>query len=104
MRGEVQKRKVVTRDELHSRILDSAARIKKPEDRIRRPKHELHTRDAKCIELDCWIFEHLLCTVTNLSFKHKIKIKIQLTANDFSCFITIRHAWCLFVDSNGSIS
>jgi hypothetical protein len=38
-----------------------------------------------------------------LSFKHWIKIKIQLTANNFSCFLTIRSVLYLFVDSISSI-
>ena len=48
MKSEVYKRKVDTRDELLARILDAAARIKKSEDQLRRTKHDIRTRVAKC--------------------------------------------------------
>ena len=68
VKKEVYKRKVDTRDELLARVMDAAARIKKSEDRLWRTKRELRTRVAKCTEADGWIFENLLCTVTNFSF------------------------------------
>ena len=60
MKGEVYKRKVNTLDELLVRILDAAARIKKPEDQPRRTTHDLHTPVARCTEVDGGIFENLL--------------------------------------------
>jgi hypothetical protein len=52
-------------DELLGGILDAAAPIKKREDELRWTR-DLCTRVAKCIDVDGGIFEHLLCTVTNL--------------------------------------
>jgi hypothetical protein len=60
MKSEVYRSKVDTRDEFLTRILDAAARIKKREDRLRRTIRDLLTCVAKCIEVDCGIFEHLL--------------------------------------------
>jgi hypothetical protein len=59
-------------DELLSRILDAAARIKKREDQLRRKTRDLRTRVTKCVEVDGGIFEHLLWTVTHFSFKHSV--------------------------------
>jgi hypothetical protein len=58
MKSEVYKKNVETRDEVLARILDSAARIKKLEDQLRRTTRDLRTRVAKCIEVDVGIFEH----------------------------------------------
>jgi hypothetical protein len=58
-----------------ARILDDADRIKKREDQLRRTTRDLLTRVEKCIEVDGGIFYHLLWTLTNISFKHQIKIK-----------------------------
>jgi hypothetical protein len=55
-------------DELLARILDAAASIKKRKDQLRRTARDLRTRVAKCTEVDGGICEHLLLTVTNLSF------------------------------------
>jgi len=60
MKSEVCKRKVDTRDELLSRILDAADRIKKREDQPRLKTRDLHILVTKCIEFDGGIFEHLL--------------------------------------------
>jgi hypothetical protein len=49
-----------TRQELIFRMLDAAVRIKKCEDQLRRATRDFRTRVAKCIEVDGWIFEHLL--------------------------------------------
>jgi hypothetical protein len=68
MKSKVYKRKVDTRDELLARILDAAACIKKREDQLRRTTRDLGTRVAKCTEVDSRILEHLLWTVTYLSF------------------------------------
>jgi hypothetical protein len=59
MNSEVYKRKVDTRDGYQARILDAAARMKKREDQLRRTTRDLHTRVAKCVEVDV-IFEHIL--------------------------------------------
>ena len=60
MKSEIYKRKADTRYELLAHILHAAIRVKKYEGQLRRTKRDLHTRDAKCIEVDCGIFEHLL--------------------------------------------
>jgi len=60
MKNEVCKRKMGTRDELLSRILDAADRIKKHEDQLRRKTRDLHILVTKCIESDSGIFEYLL--------------------------------------------
>jgi len=59
-----------TLDELLDRILSAAARIEQREDQLRQKARHFRTRVAKCIKFDGGIFEHLLWTVTNLSFKH----------------------------------
>jgi len=46
------KKKVDTLDKLFSRILDSAARIKKSQDHLRQTTRDLCTRVAKCTEVD----------------------------------------------------
>jgi hypothetical protein len=70
MKSEVYKRTVDARDELLARILDAAACIKKREDQLRRTTRDLHTRAAKCTEVNGGIFEHLLRIVKNLSFEY----------------------------------
>jgi hypothetical protein len=52
MMDEVYKLKVDTPDELLARILDAASRIKKRENQVRRRTRDLHTRVAKCSEVD----------------------------------------------------
>ena len=56
----VYKRNLDTPDELLAPNMDAAASIVKREDQFRRTKRDLRTRDAKCIEADCGILEHLL--------------------------------------------
>jgi hypothetical protein len=73
---------VDTRDELLARILDVAAGIKNREDQLKRKTHDLRTRVAECTEVDGGILDHVLLTVTNLSYKHLIKIKIKLTVSN----------------------
>jgi hypothetical protein len=68
MRTEHYKRKVDARDGLLDRILDAAACIKRREYQLRQTTRSLRARVAKSAEVDGGIFEHLLCTVTNLSF------------------------------------
>jgi hypothetical protein len=61
MKSEVYKEKVNTRDELVSRIMNSAAIIKQePQDDLRRATRTVAKRVEKCIEVDGGIFEHLL--------------------------------------------
>ena len=61
MKSEVFIINVDTPDELLARILDAAGRIKKREDQLRRTTtRDLRTQVAKCTEVDCGIFEHLL--------------------------------------------
>ena len=61
MNSEVYKEKVHIRDELVTRIMNSAALIKQEhQDDLRRAKHTIAKRVEKCIEVDGGIFEHLL--------------------------------------------
>ena len=62
--GEVYKRNLAARDELLSRILDAAARVKKRKDQLRRTRRDLRPRSAQCTDVDGAIFEHLLRNVT----------------------------------------
>jgi hypothetical protein len=57
-------------DELLARILHAAACIKIREGHLRRKTSDLRTCVAKCIHVYGGIFECLLRTVTNLSFKN----------------------------------
>ena len=68
MKGEVYKRKVDTADELLASILDVAGFAKRGGDRLRRTTCHLDTRVANCVEDDGGILEHLLWSVTELSF------------------------------------
>ena len=58
-----------TQDKLLTHILVAAAHVNKCEDALRQTTHNIHTWAAKCTEVD-GIFERLLWTVTNSSFKH----------------------------------
>jgi hypothetical protein len=59
MKSEVYKEKVNTRDELVTRIMNSAARIKQErQDDLRRATLTVARRVQKCIEVDGGIFEH----------------------------------------------
>jgi hypothetical protein len=61
MKSEVYKEKVNTRDELVTRIMDSAGLIKQErQDDHRRAKSTIAKRGEKNIEVDGAIFEHLL--------------------------------------------
>jgi hypothetical protein len=66
VRGEVQKIKVDTRDELFARNLHAAARVKKRENQLGRTTRDPRTRVAKCTDVNGGIFEYLLWTVTNV--------------------------------------
>jgi len=57
-KSEVGTRKVDVRDELLALILDTAARINKLKNQLRRVTRRLRTRVAKYIEVDCGILEH----------------------------------------------
>ena len=52
MKSQVYKRQVDKRDELLGRVLDSAARIKEREERLRRTTRDLRIRTANFIETD----------------------------------------------------
>jgi hypothetical protein len=52
MKEEDYQKEVEARDELLSRNLDAAARIKKSQDRLRRKTRDLCTRVAKFTEVD----------------------------------------------------
>ena len=61
MKSEVYKEKVNTRDELVTRIMNSAALIKQErQDDLRRATRTVAKRVEKCIEVDGGIFDHLL--------------------------------------------
>ena len=61
MKSEVYKEKVNTRDELVTRIMNSAPFIKQErQDDLRRATRTVVKRVEKCIEVDGGIFEHLL--------------------------------------------
>jgi uncharacterized protein (UPF0218 family) len=61
MKREVYKENVNTRDELVARIVNSAALIKQElQDDLSRATRTIAKRVEKCIEVDGWIFEHLL--------------------------------------------
>jgi hypothetical protein len=61
MKSEVYKEKVNTKDELVARIMNSAALIKQERrDDLRRATSTIAKRVEKCIEVDGWIFKHLL--------------------------------------------
>jgi ferritin len=70
MKSEVYIINIDTPDELLARVMDAVGHIKKREDQIRRTTRDLHTRVAKFTEVDGAIFEYLLQTVTDLSFKY----------------------------------
>jgi hypothetical protein len=52
MKSEVYRIKVDTWDELLDRIMDAIARIKKPQDELRRATRHVLTQVAKCIDAD----------------------------------------------------
>ena len=61
MKSEVYKEKVITRDELVARIMNSAALIKQErQDDLRRATRTVAKRVEKCTEVDGGIFVHLL--------------------------------------------
>jgi len=60
LKSEVYKEKVNTREEMVSRIVNSAALIKQErQDDLRRATRTITKRVEKCIEVDGGIFEHL---------------------------------------------
>jgi hypothetical protein len=62
MKSEVYKEKLNTRDELVTRIMNSAAFTKqKRQDDLRTATRTVVKRVEKCTEVDGGIFEHLLC-------------------------------------------
>jgi len=64
MKSELYKEKVNTRDELFTRIMNSAALIKQEgQDDLRRATRTVAKRVEKCTEVGGEIFEHLLSTV-----------------------------------------
>ena len=60
MKSEVYWRKLDTRKELHARILDASARVKKREDELRRTIRDLRTRDESALRLTVG-FSNILC-------------------------------------------
>jgi hypothetical protein len=69
MKSEIYKRNLDTPDELLTRIFDAGFRIRKRENQLRRTTPDLHTRFAKCIEVDGRIFRTAIVNgaVGNLS-------------------------------------
>jgi hypothetical protein len=66
-------------------------------------KERWRRKQTNNIEVNGAILEHFLWTVTNLLFKHSIKVKIKWTVSNFSFFINM-HSVFVFVDWNSSIS
>ena len=96
MKSEVYERNVDTTDKLLAGILDAAGSVKKHEDQLRRTTRDIRTGVSKVHWGWRWDFgEHLLWTVTDLLFKHSIKIDIKLTVSNFSFFITIHNTFVL---------
>ena len=63
MKSEVYKEKVNTRDELVTRIMNSAAPIKQErQDDLRRATRPIAKRAEKCFKVNGGIFEHLIWT------------------------------------------
>jgi hypothetical protein len=61
MKSEEYKEKVNIRDELVACMMNSAALIKQEhQDDLRKATRTVAKRVEKCIEVDGWIFEHLL--------------------------------------------
>jgi hypothetical protein len=61
IKSEVYKEKVNTRDELVTRIMNSAALVKQErQNHLRRATRTVAKRVEKCIEVDGGTFEHLL--------------------------------------------
>jgi hypothetical protein len=60
MKSEVDKIKTNRGDEFLVSILDSAAQIKKRDDKLRRSTRHIRTRVAECIDVNDEIFVHLL--------------------------------------------
>jgi hypothetical protein len=58
MKSAVYERRVDTRDELLAGISDVAVRTKIHKDQLKRTTRYLHTRVAKCLEVDGVIFEN----------------------------------------------
>jgi len=60
MKSEVYKTKVDRPEELLSRNMDPADRMKKREDQLRRTTRDLRRRVAKGTDVDGGVFEHVL--------------------------------------------
>ena len=60
MKSEVDEIKTDKAEEFLASILDSAAQIKKREDKLRRTTRHIRTRVAKCMEVKVEIFVHSL--------------------------------------------
>jgi hypothetical protein len=66
MQSEVYNRQIIKRDTFLAPIVNAAARTEKREDQLRCKRRDIHTRVAKCTEVDGRIFEHLWQTATNV--------------------------------------
>ena len=93
MKREGYKRRTDAQDELLTRILDAAARIKESYDQLGRKPLKLRTRIAKCLKVEGRIFESLLSFAKTFSLKHYIKIQILLTVSNF--LFLYNHSQCL---------
>ena len=63
--GEVYNRNIIKQNKFLARTVYAAARTEKREDQLRRRRRDIHTRFAKCTEVDSTIFEYLLQTAIN---------------------------------------
>jgi hypothetical protein len=57
--SEDYKRNVDRQEEMLSRNMDAAARMKKIEDQLRRTTRDFQSRSAKFTEVDCGFFENV---------------------------------------------
>jgi hypothetical protein len=96
MNSEVYKSKVDTRDKSLARIVDASAHTKMWRSTQMNNTQSSHMtfkvhRDFLTFIVNC----KKICNfcVTDLSFKHYIKIEIKLTVSNFSFFITIHNAF-----------
>ncbi|KAJ4443753.1 hypothetical protein ANN_05531 [Periplaneta americana] len=60
LKSEVYKSKVEIGKEFLARILLACSQVKECPNQIRSVTQQLYTRTAKCIEVDCGLFEHVL--------------------------------------------
>jgi hypothetical protein len=68
MKRKMYRRKVDARDELLDHIMDVIARIKEPQDALRRATRHMSTRVAKYVDDDDGIFENVFYLINCTTF------------------------------------